>query len=540
MILESFIFSDKVAVGRPAPSLGASRWRLDSAPRPLYDVAMVAPENARPESVSTQELDVVIVGAGLSGIGAAYRLMTECPSKRFAILEARAAIGGTWDLFRYPGVRSDSDMFTLGYPFYPWKAAKAIADGASILTYIRETSTKFGIDPFIRFQHRIVGASWSSAEARWTIEAEVGEQRELLRYRCKFLYLCAGYYSYESAHAPAFPGKERYQGTMVHPQWWPQDLDYTGKRVVVIGSGATAVTLVPAMAEKAEHVTMLQRSPTYIASLPARDPIADAVRATLPEGVAHRIVRGKNALVALALYQLCRRFPRAASRALQKRVKEMLPDGYPVAANFSPRYDPWDQRLCLVPDGDLFHAISSGKASVVTDTIETFTEHGIRVASGQEIPADIIVTATGLQIRPMGGVKLVVDGRAIEPKDGLVYKGLMLSGVPNMAWCVGYTNASWTLRADLSSLYVCRLLQMMDKRGYQVAVARADVPERDRRPLLDLSSGYVSRAADELPKQGNKAPWYLRQNYVLDLMTMTFGRVDDEAMTFSRGPALTG
>jgi monooxygenase len=504
---------------------------------------MVAPETKLPTDDNALDFDVIVVGAGLSGIGAACRLKTELPGKRFTILEGRDAIGGTWDLFRYPGVRSDSDMFTLGYPFHPWKEARAIADGPSILAYIRETSTKFGIDPHIRFRHRIVSASWSSSEARWTIDAEVGEgvgdEKTKKRYRCRFLYLCAGYYSYESAHDPAFPGKDRYRGTLVHPQWWPQDLDYTGKRVVVIGSGATAVTLVPAMADKAEHVTMLQRSPTYIASLPAKDPIADVVRAALPAKTAYRVVRGKNALMGLGLYQFCKRFPRAASRVLKKRVKDLLPEGYPVHTHFSPRYDPWDQRLCLVPDGDLFQAISSGKASVVTDTIETFTERGIRLSSGEELPADIIVTATGLKILPMGGVHLVVDGRAIEPKDGLVYKGLMLSGVPNLAWCVGYTNASWTLRADLSSLYVCRLLALMDKRGFQVAVARADVPERDRRPLLDLSSGYVSRAAEELPKQGNKAPWYLRQNYVLDLLTMTFGRVDDEAMSFERGPTVT-
>jgi cation diffusion facilitator CzcD-associated flavoprotein CzcO len=483
--------------------------------------------------MTTTDFDVLVVGAGLSGIGAAYRLMTECPTKSFALLESREAIGGTWDLFRFPGIRSDSDMFTLGYPFNPWKEAKVIADGPSILKYIRETSTKFGIDRFIRFRHRVVSASWSSSEARWTVVAKVGGEGEVIRYRCRFLYLCSGYYSYESAHAPRFPGAERFTGRIIHPQWWPEDLDYAGKRVVVIGSGATAVTIVPAMAERAAHVTMLQRSPSYIISLPAEDPIADAIRAALPADVAHRIVRGKNALITLGLYQFCRRFPEQASRLLVHHVKTLLPDGYDTE-HFKPRYKPWDQRLCLVPDADLFRALRSGKASVVTDTIETFTEKGVRVASGEELEADIIVTATGLKLQPIGGVRLDVDGRVVEPEQTVVYKGLMLRGVPNLAWCVGYTNASWTLRADLTSRYVCRLLTLMDRRGYDRAEPRGDTETGAKKPLLDLTSGYVARAYEQLPKQGSKAPWYLRQNYVLDLLTMTFGRVDDRCMSFSR------
>ncbi len=484
--------------------------------------------------MTTNELDVLIVGAGLSGIGAAYRLMTECPTKRFAIFEARDAIGGTWDLFRYPGIRSDSDMFTLGYPFHPWKEAKAIADGGSILSYIRETSTKFGIDPHIRFRHKIVSAAWSSKDARWTVSAQVGERAEPVRFRCRFLYLCSGYYSYESAHAPEFPGAQRFRGQIVHPQWWPEDLDYTGKRVVVIGSGATAVTLVPAMSDKAAHVTMLQRSPSYITSLPGQDRIADALRAVLPANVAHRVVRGKNVALALGLYQFCRRFPNLARRALHARIVDMLPEGFPVDSHFTPRYDPWDQRLCLVPDGDLFKSLASGKASIVTDTIETFTESGIRLTSGQQLDADIIVTATGLKIVPCGNIRLSVDDRAIDLASTLVYKGLMLSDVPNLAWCVGYTNASWTLRADLSSRYVCRLLNYMDRHGYDQAAPRTNLQDDELRPLLGLTSGYVTRAADELPKQGAKAPWYLRQNYILDRLTMTFGRVDDPSMSFSR------
>lgn len=487
-------------------------------------------------STQNADFDVIIVGAGLSGIGAAYRLMTECPTKSFTILEARDAIGGTWDLFRYPGVRSDSDMFTLGYPFHPWTAAKAIADGPSILEYIRETSTKFGIDPHIRYKHRIVHASWSTDACQWTLEAEVTGSDgsvEKKTYRCKFLYLCAGYYNYDKAHDPGFAGVDRYRGKVVHPQWWPEDLDYTDKRVIVIGSGATAVTIVPAMAEKAKHVTMLQRSPSYITSLPASDVIADKIRAFLPANAAHSVVRTKNMLMSMGLYQFCRRQPKLAAKLLKKGVRSFLPKDYEVDTHFQPRYNPWDQRLCLVPDGDLFKPIREGKATVVTDSIDTFTENGIRLKSGTEIEADIVVTATGLRIQPVGGVKFTVDGKQMKASDLLVYKGLMLSGIPNLAWCVGYTNASWTLRADLTSRYVCRLLNLMDKRGYDIAIPTVEDDGGGTRPLLDLNSGYVTRAESDLPKQGNKTPWYLRQNYVLDFMSMRLGRVDD-SMTFAK------
>jgi cation diffusion facilitator CzcD-associated flavoprotein CzcO len=484
----------------------------------------------------TRELDVIVVGAGLSGIGAGYRLKTECPDQRFAILEARDHIGGTWELFRYPGVRSDSDMFTLGYPFHPWKAAKAIADGPSILAYIRETAATFGIDAHIRYRHRVVAARWSSADARWRLDVEVGEQRTPEVLTCRFLYVCAGYYRYDAAHAPVFPGVDRFRGVIAHPQWWPADLEHAGKRVVVIGSGATAVTLVPALAERAAHVTMLQRSPSYITARPNQDRIADALRAALPPGLAHRLVRGKNAALGLAFYQFCRRFPRLAARLMIKEVKRHLPPGYPVERHFTPRYAPWDERLCLVPDADLFRAISAGTASVVTDTIASFTETGIRVASGEHLDADIIVTATGLALHPLGGIRLVVDGAALAPRDLLVYRGMMLSGVPNLAWCVGYTNASWTLRADLSSRSVCRLLDHMARHGYDQVIPRPETDDVQPRPLLDLNSGYIARAAADMPSQGSRAPWYLRQNYFLDLFTARFARIDHPALAFSRVP----
>jgi monooxygenase len=482
----------------------------------------------------SNDFDVVVVGAGLSGIGAGYRLKTEGPSRRFVILEARDAIGGTWDLFRYPGIRSDSDMFTLGYPFHPWKDPKAIADGPAILQYVRDTATKFGIDPHIRFRHKIVAARWSSADAQWSLDVEVGAQRAREVYRCRFLYLCAGYYRYDAAHLPAIRDLDQFRGTVVQPQWWPADLDYAGKRVVVIGSGATAVTIVPAMAERAAHVTMLQRSPTFFVSRPHNDRIADYLRARLPAAVAHQVIRGKNIVLGMAFYQFCRRYPEAAGRFLREQIAKLLPPGYPVERHFTPRYHPWDQRLCLVPDADLFKAISDGRVSIVTDTIDGFTPTGIRVSAGEVVEADIVVMATGLTLVPWGGIQLTIDGRTIGAGDALVYKGMMLSDVPNLAWCVGYTNASWTLRADLTSRNVCRLLDHMDRHGYEQVTPHADPGDVERRPLLDLASGYIQRAADQMPSQGSKAPWYLRQNYVLDLLTTTFGRVDNPALRFTR------
>lgn len=483
---------------------------------------------------SLEHLDVLIVGAGLSGVGAAWHLQDRCPGRSYAIFEARGELGGTWDLFRYPGIRSDSDMHTLGYRFKPWTAAKSIADGPSILEYVRQTAREDGIEEKIRFHHRVVAAEWSSEDSRWAVEAERSDSGETVRLTCDFLWACGGYYRYDEGYTPEFEGVDRFAGPVVHPQHWPEDLDYAGKRVVVIGSGATAVTLVPAMAEKAAHVTMLQRSPTYIASLPAEDGIAGALRRFLPERAAYAAVRWKNVLIQSAFYQLSRRRPQGVKRFIRRGVERALPAGYDVDKHFTPRYNPWDQRMCLVPDGDLFAAISAGSASVVTDRIATFTERGIELESGEEIEADVIVTATGLNLLFLGGIGLAVDGEAVDVPGRMTYKGMMLSGVPNLAFTVGYTNASWTLKADLTSEYVCRLLNHMAAHRYRRCVPEVD-PSVTEQPLLDFTSGYVLRSLDQFPKQGSREPWKLRQNYVLDIRTIRRGPIDDGAMRFAGG-----
>jgi monooxygenase len=479
-----------------------------------------------------EHVDVLIVGAGLSGIGAAHHLQTSCPGKTYAIIEARECIGGTWDLFRYPGIRSDSDMYTLGYSFRPWEQAKSIADGPDILNYVRQTAQDGGIDRKIRFGHRAISAEFSTSEARWTVRAERIETGEAVGLTCDFLMICTGYYRYDEGYTPEFKGIERFAGEIVHPQHWPADLDYSGKRVVVIGSGATAVTLVPAMAERAAHVTMLQRSPSYIVALPGEDPIARAVRRVLPTRAAYALVRWKNVLLTMLSFQLSRRRPSAMKNIVRKGIARQLPADYDIDTHFKPNYDPWDQRLCLVPDGDLFKALRAGRASVVTDHIETFTEKGLRLTSGAELEADVIVTATGLNLLALGGTQFSVDGREIELAQTMSYKGMMLSGVPNMAFALGYTNASWTLKCDLTCEYVCRLLNHMDEHGY-----RQCVPERDpavlEQPIIDFSSGYVLRSIDKFPKQGSKAPWRLYQNYPLDIVNLKFGGLEDGAMRFS-------
>jgi monooxygenase len=482
---------------------------------------------------SIEHLDVLIVGAGLSGIGAAHHLQEAFPGRSYAIFEAREELGGTWDLFRYPGIRSDSDMHTLGYRFKPWTAAKSISDGEAILDYVRETAREGRIDAKIRFQHRVVRAEWSSEEALWSVEVERVDSGEGVRLTCDYLWVCSGYYRYDEGFTPEFPGAEDFSGEVVHPQHWPADLDYSGKRVVVIGSGATAVTLVPAMAEQAAHVTMLQRSPTYIASLPAEDPIANGLRRFLPDKAVYTIVRWKNVMIQALIYQLSRRRPRAIKRFIRKGVERSLPAGYDIDKHFRPKYNPWDQRMCLVPNGDLFKAIRDGEATVVTDTIERFTEDGIKLDSGEQLEADVIVTATGLNLLFLGGMELVVDGEPVDISKKMAYKGMMLSGVPNCAFTVGYTNASWTLKADLTSEYVCRVLAHMDAHGYRKSVPELSDPSVEEMPLLDFTSGYVQRSLHEFPKQGSKEPWKLRQNYVLDIRTIRRGAIDDGAMRFS-------
>jgi len=485
-----------------------------------------------------EHLDVLIVGAGLSGIGAACHLQAECPGKTYAILEAREASGGTWDLFRYPGIRSDSDMFTLGYRFKPWTDARAIADGPSILRYIRDTAREHGIEQRIRYLRRVVGAAWSSADARWTVDVEHVGSGEREQLTCSFLYGCTGYYRYDEGYTPRFEGSERFSGQIVHPQHWPERFDYAGKRVLVIGSGATAVTLIPAMVEQgAAHVTMLQRSPSYVFSLPGRDPLADLIRRWLPPARAYPIVRWKNVLMASAMFGLSRRAPAFMRRALRRGVERQLPEGYDVDTHFNPRYEPWDQRLCLVPDGDLFKAIGGGRASIVTDQIETFTERGVRLASGTELEADVIVTATGLNLLIFGGIELTVDGEPVAFADTVGYKGIMLSGLPNLAVTLGYTNASWTLKADLTAEWICRLLNHMDAHGYDTVVARAPGPGEGTQPFIDLRSGYVLRSLDQLPKQGTRMPWRLYQNYPRDVRMLRRGAIADEGLAFSRSGA---
>lgn len=478
----------------------------------------------------TEHFDVVVVGAGLSGIGAGYHLQTLCPDRSYVILEGRATLGGTWDLFRYPGIRSDSDMYTLGYAFKPWTEAKAIADGPSILQYVEETARENGIDRHIRFNQHVERAEWSTPDARWTVTSDGPDGPT--RFTCNFLFMCSGYYNYARGHTPDWPGTEQFAGRIVHPQFWPADLDYSGKEVVVIGSGATAVTLVPAMAQRAAHVTMLQRSPTYVVSRPAEDATANWLRRKLPAMLAYRLVRWRNVLLGMAFFNLARKRPAKTKQRLIDMVQTELGPDYDVATHFTPRYNPWDQRLCLVPDADLFDALKEGRASVVTDTIDHFTADGIVLASGAELPADIVVTATGLELQLLSDVAFSVDGTPVDLAETYNYKGMMYSGVPNMASSFGYTNASWTLKADLTCGYVCRLLNTMSKRGLRQATPTLSDTHLEAKPFLDFTSGYVTRAMAKFPKQGDKSPWRLHQNYARDLLTLRFGSVDD-AMVFS-------
>jgi cation diffusion facilitator CzcD-associated flavoprotein CzcO len=480
----------------------------------------------------TEDYDVLIVGAGLSGIGAGYYLQRDCPGKSYVILENRDAIGGTWDLFRYPGIRSDSDMFTLGYAFKPWTEAKAIADGPSIKKYVNDTADEYGIREHIRFKHRVVRTDWSSETARWTVEAE--HEGQVKRFTAKFVLMAAGYYNYEQGYLPVFKGADQFKGKLVHPQHWPEGLDYSGKRVVVIGSGATAVTLVPAMTDKAAHVTMLQRSPTYMVSMPSEDALANWMRRRLPSTWAYNLTRLRKVLFQQFFFRLARSRPEQTKERLLGLIREQLGPDYDMQTHFTPRYNPWEQRLCLVPDNDMFAAIKSGKASVVTDTIDTFTEKGIKLASGKELEADIIVTATGLNLRMLGGSDVYVDGAKIETGKTYAYKGTMLSDVPNMAFVFGYTNASWTLRADLICEYVCRLVNYLDMYGLASATPHMGATAHDDKPFVDFSSGYFERVRGMLPKQTTKAPWKQNQSYGNDMMDLRFGAIEDGVLEFKR------
>jgi monooxygenase len=488
------------------------------------------------EPSPTEHLDVVVVGAGISGIAAGHYLRTECPWATYAVLEGRSDLGGTWDLFRYPGIRSDSDMHTLGYSFRPWQGADSIADGPEILEYLRATAADEGVDRHIRFRQRVRTAEWSSAEARWLLTVDVSDDdgtTRTTRLTCGFLFSCAGYYRYDRGYEPEIPGIEQFAGRVVHPQFWPEGFDAAGQRVVVIGSGATAMTLVPALARTAAHVTMLQRSPTYVLSRPRRSRTAALLRRALPRRWAEPAVRWAHALMTQGFYQFSRRRPDKVRAGLIERVARELPAGYDVGRHFTPRYDPWDQRVCVVPDGDLFAAVRDGRASVVTDTIDTFTPDGVRLDSGDELAADVVVTATGLELLFLGGIELVVDGRPVVPSERLTYKGMMLEDVPNLAMAVGYTNASWTLKAELTCEYVCRILNHLRDTTTTSATPRNDGAGSDPAPLMPLTSGYVTRAAGTLPQQGSRFPWQVYQSYLKDYRAMRLSTVDDGVVQFT-------
>jgi cation diffusion facilitator CzcD-associated flavoprotein CzcO len=484
-------------------------------------------------TTNMEHLDVLIVGAGLSGIGAGHYVQTDCPWATYAIFEARDAIGGTWDLFRYPGIRSDSDMHTLGYSFRPWAGEKSIADGESILQYIKDTAAAEGIDDHIRFNHRITRAEWSTDDACWHVTAERTDTGQTVELTAGFVFSCSGYYRYDQGYLPDFEGMDRFAGQVIHPQAWPDDLDYAGKRVVVIGSGATAITLIPSMADTAAHVTMLQRSPSYIASMPESSPVAKLLRRVLPKRWSGGAIKWFHALTTQGFYQLSRRRPGLVKRMLRRGLEAQLPKGYDIDTHFTPRYNPWDQRFCVVPNGDLFKAITKGTASVVTDHIDTFTEKGVLLESGTELEADIIVTATGLELLFIGGIEMSVDGEKIDLPNLLTYKGMMLEGVPNAALAIGYTNASWTLKCDLTCQYVTRLLNHMRATGMQQCTAVNNDASVTATPLLGLSSGYVQRSADKFPKQGTRYPWQVYQSYLRDYRALRLKGIEDDAMVFS-------
>jgi monooxygenase len=478
------------------------------------------------------DVDVLIIGAGLSGIGAAYHLQKRRPTTTYAILEARSDLGGTWDLFRFPGIRSDSDLFTFGYDFKPWESDKSIADGPAIKSYIRETARENGIDRHIRYHHKVLDASWSSPEALWSARVKRSDTGAETVMRCRWLFMAAGYYRYDEGYSPPFRDRERFRGRIVHPQHWPADLDYRGKRVVVIGSGATAVTLLPAMTDLAAHVVMLQRTPSYVLPVPIEDPLAKRLRPLLGRRLTHRITRRKSIAMQKWVYQLCQTFPKQARRLIRLVNARMLPENYPVDIHFNPPYEPWTQRLCAVPAGDLFRVIRQGRASVVTDRITAFTETGIQLESGGHLEADIIVTATGLNLQPFGGLDLVVDGEPIRLSDTVAFKGLMLSSVPNFAFAIGYTSSSWTLKVGLLCEHFIRLLDYMDSHGHDVCTPVAD-PGMETQPLLKFGAGYVQRSLSGLPRQGTAYPWVTTWNYASDVKLLRKRAVADKHLRFT-------
>ena len=483
--------------------------------------------------MSVNHVDVLIIGAGLSGIGAASHLEREAPNKSYAILESRGAMGGTWDLFRYPGIRSDSDMHTLGYSFKPWKHERAIADGPAILDYIRETAREYDVEKHIRYNHRATKISWDSSRALWTVSIEK-QGASAGTISCNFIYSCTGYYRYDKGYTPDFPDIEQFKGQVIHPQLWPEDLDYADKNVVVIGSGATAITVVPEMAKTAKHVTMLQRSPTYVVSRPGRDAFALRMDRWLPSRLAYLVTRWKNVSMQALIYQYSRRRPQKMKEFLLALTRRELSGKVDVDTHFNPKYNPWDQRLCLVPDSDLFRSLRRGTSSVVTDHIQRFTKTGIKLESGDLLKADIVVTATGLELLPMGGMEIEVDGKTMVLPDTLGYRGMMLSDIPNFVLAAGYTNASLTLKCDLTSEYVCRMLNHMDKKGFAYCVPRNRDPAMERVSFLDLASGYVDRSIDRFPKQGLKSPWKLYQNYLLDILSLRFGAMNDKELEYGK------
>ncbi len=485
----------------------------------------------RAEADEAEFSDVLIIGAGISGINAAYRIRERNPNLSYTILERRERIGGTWDLFRYPGIRSDSDIFTLSFPYEPWTGRDHVAEGADIRDYLVATARKFGIDRHIRFGTQVSSVDWDSSTDTWTVHTE--RDGVATTYRCRFVFFGTGYYNYDEPYTPEFPGIENFAGTVVHPQFWPEDLDYTGKRIVVIGSGATAISLVPALSATAGHVTMLQRSPTYMMSMPAVPKPTEAVRRMLPRKIAHQVVRFRNAWMHYFIYVFFRSMPKIGRKLIRQTTINALPSGYPVDVHFKPRYNPWDQRMCLVRDGDLFEDISAGRADVVTDHIDHVDADGIVLKSGDRIDADIIVTATGLQLLALGGIQISIDGAPIDPTDRFVYKEYLLEDVPNMAWCIGYTNASWTLRADMTARAVARLLAYMDEKGYTHAYPHLGSVPMPEKPTFDLAAGYVTRALHALPKSGTRRPWKVRHNYALDTFEHRFDRIE-ESMTFGR------